>query len=72
MEDRGAAPSGHASLDGQVSTVTFLGSGIVYQIALDWMTVEVRAENSPGTPRREVGEAVSLWWRDDAVAVVPG
>ena len=69
--DHGEAPDGHASLDGTVSTVTFLGSGVVYQVSLDWMTIEVRAENRPSVARREVGDEVSLWWRDDAVAVVP-
>ncbi|MAT07304.1 MAG: spermidine/putrescine ABC transporter ATP-binding protein [Acidimicrobiaceae bacterium] len=71
LTDRGAVPEGQASLDGTVSLVTFLGSGVVYQVALDWMTVEVRAENRPSVPRHDVGDDVSLWWRDDAVAVVP-
>ena len=71
IADRDATPDGHAHLDGTVSMVTFLGSGVVYQVALDWMTIEVRAENRPSVPRRDVGDAVSLWWRDDAVAVVP-
>ena len=71
LVDRDAAPDGHPVLDGEVRTVTFLGSGIVYQVALDWMTLEVRAENRPSVARREVGDSVSLWWRDDAIAVVP-
>ena len=71
LVDRGTVPDGRASLDGTVSAVTFLGSGVVYHVALDWMTVEVRAENRPSVARRVVGDDVSLWWRDDAVAVVP-
>jgi spermidine/putrescine transport system ATP-binding protein len=71
LVDRGAAPGGHPVLDGEISTVTFLGSGIVYRVALDWMTVEVRAENRPSVVRRAVGDPVTLWWRDDAIAVVP-
>ena len=71
LVDRGDVPDGHASLDGTVSAVTFLGSGVVYHVALDWMTIEVRTENRPSVARREVGDDVSLWWRDDAVAVVP-
>ena len=71
LVDRGHVPDGHASLDGTVSAVTFLGSSVVYHVALDWMTIEVRAENRPSVARREVGDDVSLWWRDDAVAVVP-
>jgi spermidine/putrescine transport system ATP-binding protein len=72
LVDRGAAPAGRPTLDGTVSTMTFLGSGVVYQVALDWMTIEVRSENRPSVQRRDVGDDVSLWWRDDAVAVVPG
>ncbi|MEQ8439947.1 MAG: ABC transporter ATP-binding protein [Ilumatobacter fluminis] len=71
LVDRGAVPDGHASLDGTIGAVTFLGSGVVYHVTLDWMTIEVRAENRPSVARREVGDDVSLWWRDDAVAVVP-
>jgi spermidine/putrescine transport system ATP-binding protein len=71
LVDRGAAPAGQPVLEGEISTVTFLGSGIVYQVALDWMTVEVRAENRPSVVRRDVGDPVSLWWREDAIAVVP-
>jgi spermidine/putrescine transport system ATP-binding protein len=72
ITERGEAPSGRPVLDGTVSSVTFLGSSIVYQVALDWLTVEVRTENRPSVPRRDVGDDVALWWRDDAVAVVPG
>ncbi len=72
IADRGVAPEGRPMLDGTVSAVTFLGSSIVYQVTLDWLTVEVRSENRPNVARRDVGDEVTLWWRDDAVAVVPG
>jgi spermidine/putrescine transport system ATP-binding protein len=72
MCDRGGAPDGHAVLDGTVSNVTFLGNSVVYQVAFDWMTIEARTENRPGVVRRDTGDDVSIWWRDDAVAVVPG
>ncbi|MDW3216153.1 MAG: ABC transporter ATP-binding protein [Ilumatobacteraceae bacterium] len=68
----GEAPDGRPSLVGTVQLMTFLGSAIVYQIAFDWLTIEVRAENRPSVERRQVGDTVSVWWRDDAVAVVPG
>ena len=68
----GEAPTGRPSIDGRVSTVTFLGNSIVYQVAFDWLTIQVRTENRPGVERRDVGDDVSVWWRDDAVAVVPG
>jgi len=69
---RGSAPPGWPTLDGEVATVTFLGSSVVYQVALDWLTLEVRTENRPEIDRRDVDDAVSVWWRDDAIAVVPG
>ena len=72
VADRGGAPDGRPVLDGTVATVTFLGNSIVYQVALDWLTIEARTENRPSVTRRAVGDPVSLWWRDDAVAVVPG
>ena len=69
---RGEAPAERPSLDGAVSAMTYLGSSIVYQIGFDWLTLEVRTENRPGVTRRSVGDEVSVWWRDDAVAVVHG
>ena len=68
----GEAPVDRPTLDGTVSSVTFLGNSIVYQIAFDWLTIEARSENRPSVQRRAIGEPVSVWWRDDAVAVVPG
>jgi spermidine/putrescine transport system ATP-binding protein len=68
----GEAPDGRPSIDGRVTTVTFLGNSIVYQVAFDWLTIQVRTENRPGVERRDVDDEVSVWWRDDAVAVVPG
>lgn len=72
ITEPGSAPEGRPALDGTVTSVTFLGSSIVYQVGLDWLTIEVRTENRPSVPRRDVGDRVTLWWRDDAVAVVPG
>lgn len=72
IADRGEVASGRPSLDGTIETVTFLGNSVVYQVALDWLIVEARTENRPSVPRRHVGDEVSLTWRDDAVAVVPG
>ncbi|MEO6654383.1 MAG: ABC transporter ATP-binding protein [Ilumatobacteraceae bacterium] len=72
IENRGDVAAGRPSLDGTIESVTFLGNSVVYQVALDWLTVEARAENRPSVQRRDVGDEVSLTWRDDAVAVVPG
>lgn len=69
---RGESPPELPSLDGTVSNVTFLGSSIVYEITFDWLTVEARHENRPELVRRDVGDEVTVWWRNDAVAVVPG
>ena len=69
---RGESPPDYPSLDGTVSNVTFLGSSIVYEIGFDWLTIEARHENRPELVRREVGDDVTVWWRNDAVAVVPG
>ena len=68
--DRGEVGEGLASLDGTVSSVTFLGNSIVYHVALDWMTIEVETDHRPDLRRHAVGDAVALWWRDDAIAVV--
>ncbi len=65
-------PADRPALEGTVSAVTFLGNAIVYQITFDWLTIEARTDNRPSVVRRDVGEPVSVWWRDDAVAVVPG
>jgi spermidine/putrescine transport system ATP-binding protein len=72
LAGRGAAPEGRPALDGTISAVTFLGNSVIYQVTLDWLTVEVRTENRRSVPRRDVGDDVTVWWRDDAVAVVPG
>ena len=72
MGSPGDAPDDRPTLSGTVASVTFLGSAVVYRIAFDWLTIEARSENRPGVARREVGDTVDVWWRDDAVAVVPG
>jgi spermidine/putrescine transport system ATP-binding protein len=69
---RGESPAEFPSLEGTVSNVTFLGSSIVYEISFDWLTIEARHENRPELVRRGVGDDVTVWWRNDAVAVVPG
>lgn len=66
----GRAPAGRSSIDGVVASATYLGNAIGYRVALDWMQVDVRAENHPGDERFEVGDAVSLSWLDNAVALV--
>ena len=66
----GTAPEGPSSVDGVVVGTTYLGNAIVYRVALNWMQVDVRAENRPGTSRFDVGDEVTMSWADDAVALV--
>jgi spermidine/putrescine transport system ATP-binding protein len=66
----GGAPSGRSTIEGVVKSVTYLGNAFVYRVALDWMEVDVRAENMPQTPRFDPGEHVTVSWTDEAVAIV--
>ncbi len=70
LHDRDDVPDGRSSLDGVVQTVTYLGNAVVYRIALDWMTLDVRAENRPSMKRYSVTDEISVSWLPQAVAVV--
>jgi spermidine/putrescine transport system ATP-binding protein len=70
LSQPGQAPPDRSTVDGVIATATYLGNALVYRVALDWMHVEVRAENRPGVERFEVGTAVTMSWLDDAVALV--
>ncbi len=72
IQARGAMPPSEASssVDGVVSTVTYLGNALVYQVKLDWMEVEVRDENAPGRQRFGPAAEVTVSWRPDSVSVV--
>lgn len=63
-------PESAPRIDGVVETMTFLGSSVVYQVRVDWMMLEVRSENRPDQMRHEVGDSVTIWWRENAIAVV--
>ncbi len=69
---RGVAETGRSNVDGVIRLVTYLGNSIVYKVGLDWMEIDVREENKPGSVRPGVGEEVSVSWREDAIAVVAG
>jgi spermidine/putrescine transport system ATP-binding protein len=69
---RGEAPSGRSAVDGVISEVTYLGNAVVYQVALDWMQIDVREENRPDADRHDVGSEVTVSWDDRAVALVTG
>jgi len=73
IQARAATPPSEASsaVDGVVSTATYLGNALVYDVMLDWMEVEIRDENTPGRQRFGAGDEVTVSWRPDSVSVVP-
>ena len=66
----GDGPDGHPSVDGRLAGVTYLGNALVHTVALDWMTIEVRAENATERPGAQVGDDVTVSWNPAAVSVV--
>ena len=50
--------------------MTYLGNALVHTVALDWMTIEVRAENRADVAHAAIGDAVSVSWNPEAVSVV--
>jgi spermidine/putrescine transport system ATP-binding protein len=64
------SPADGMGIDGTVSGVTYLGNALVYRVALDWMEVEVRDENSPNADRLTAGDLVRVSWEPGAAAVV--
>ena len=62
-------PDDGRSLTGVVTAATYLGNAIVYRVTIDWIHVEVRAENRPGD-RIGIGSDVELTWAADAVTVL--
>lgn len=63
-------PADGMGLDGSVSGVTYLGNALVYRVALDWMELEVRDDNSPNADRLAPGDPVRITWEPGAAAVV--
>ncbi|MDH4172048.1 MAG: ABC transporter ATP-binding protein [Acidimicrobiia bacterium] len=70
LDTLGQAPAGRPSVNGRLEQVTYLGNALVQSVALDWMRVDVRTENQPGTAGPSVGDQVTVSWEPDAVAVV--
>jgi spermidine/putrescine transport system ATP-binding protein len=66
----GGGLDGRPSVDGRLEQVTYLGSFLIYTVALDWMRLEVRTENHPGMAGPVVGEDVTVSWEPDSVSVV--
>ena len=61
---RGAVPAEDQadSLDGVVSTATYLGHAVDYHVSIDWIDLEVRAPAIGGHQRFKPGDEVSVWW----------
>ena len=61
---------GGSHVDGFVETVTYLGNSLVYGIKLDWMDLEVREENRPGTDFHQPGTQITVSWDPEAISLV--
>lgn len=59
------------SLDGAIASVTYLGHSIVYDVKVDWMTLEVRTNPSASAERFAAGDEVAVWWDRTSDWVVP-
>lgn len=70
LHRRGRAPEHHASVDGQVEQVTYLGNALIYRVSFQWMHVDVREENRPGGASASAGDEVTVSWEPSSVAVV--
>lgn len=56
-------------VDGVVDTVTYVGNAIIYGVALDWMRLDVRVENT-AAERFEPGDSVRAVWPTGAITLV--
>ncbi|MDG2028028.1 MAG: ABC transporter ATP-binding protein [Acidimicrobiales bacterium] len=70
LHGRGGAPPGRPSVDGRLEQITYLGNALVFTVALDWMSLDVRVENQADLDVREIGSEVSVSWDADAASVV--
>ena len=68
----GIEPGDRPHLKGRLEQVTYLGNALVHTVALDWMRLDVRAENRPGLAVPTPGDEVTVVWDDGAVVVVEG
>ena len=70
---RGEVPSGQraTSLEGVVASTTYLGHSLVYEVKVDWIDLEVRANTVAAPYRFGPGDEVSVWWDRTSDWVVP-
>ncbi len=59
------------SLNGVVSTMSYLGHSLLYQVQVDLMKLEVRSETVSVEQRFRPGDEVAVWWDRTADWVVP-
>lgn len=61
---RGTVPAVHesTSLQGVVSSATYLGHSMVYEVSIDWIELEVRANMVGPEARHGPGDEVVVWW----------
>ena len=70
IKPQGVYEEGWSHVDGFVETVTYLGNSLVYGIKLDWMELEVREENRPGTDFHQPGTQITVSWDPEAISLV--
>ena len=70
IKPQGVYEEGWSHVDGFVETVTYLGNSLVYAIKLDWMDLEVREENRPGTDFHQPGTQITVSWDPEAISLV--
>lgn len=64
-------PATGSSLTGVVSAATYVGTAIIYRVAIEWMHLDVRVENR-NDERFDVGAAVDVSWEPSALSVLAG
>jgi len=63
-------PPTAATIEGVVAGSTYVGSAIVYRVAIDWMHIDVRVVNEPNALRYDPGSPVTVAVFPDAVSVI--
>lgn len=64
------APSAATTIDGIVAGSTYVGSAIVYRVAVDWMHLEVRVVNEPTVVHYTPGSPVTVSLLPGALSLI--
>ena len=61
---RGSVPAEHqnTSLEGVVTSSSYLGHALIYDIKVDWIDLEVRTNPASADGRFTPGDEVAVWW----------